>query len=633
MLANPHQAAVLTFVRRADGHGVVEATAGSGKTTTLVMVARLLVEELRVPPGRVAFLAFNRSAAAELRHRLPAGVDALTLHALGLRVLREAGVPVALAEDKYERLAAGLPGAPPHARHALADLARLARLELAPLASDDEVAELAARYGVELPAPPTESRRLLAELLRRGEEAPAHDHTDLLYLPVRKGLAPPRYELVCVDEAQDLSRLALAFVERLIAAGARALFVGDPHQAIYAFAGADSRSLPRIVRRTGAVRLPLSVSFRCPVRHVVLARRLSPAMLPAPGAAEGTVRLTHLARLPGEVRPGDLVLSRTNGPLLDLALALAAAGRPVAVLGDELLPSAEALALRLAAGGRLDRAAVAAAHDEERRRLESEHLTSLALPHLLEASRQRHAAVALALGDAGSGAADAAVAALRRLFPADEAGADRVLLATVHKAKGREAERVFLLAPEELGIGADRGDAPPDTTAAHADGAPPGGSGERPRPPEPVRQGPSAPEAQREPGASRAADDDAAEANVLFVALTRAKRELVLVERTAGAVAARLRAHEASGAPGWLARRWDDVLRLALLMTREGPGAGISSRHAEARRVQDAGRQARRGRRRGGGRPHRGGRGDGRLLPRARDGPGRDDGGAGRGAR
>ncbi|HZW27253.1 MAG TPA: UvrD-helicase domain-containing protein, partial [Trueperaceae bacterium] len=67
MLANAYQAAVVTFVKRAGGHGVVEATAGSGKTTTLVMVAKALVEELGVQPAEVAFLAFNRSAAAELQ--------------------------------------------------------------------------------------------------------------------------------------------------------------------------------------------------------------------------------------------------------------------------------------------------------------------------------------------------------------------------------------------------------------------------------------------------------------------------------------------------------------------------------------------------------------------------------------
>lgn len=616
MRANAYQAAVLDFVRRSGGHGVVEATAGSGKTTTLVMVAGTLVAELGTPPGDVAFLAFNRSAAAELRRRLPAGVEALTLHALGRRVLLAAGHGADVAEDKYLRLAADLPAAP-HTRPALAELARFARLELSALAEGREAAALAERYGVELPGPPDAVTAALARLLELGASSALLDFTDLLYLPVRLALPVPRFAVVCVDEAQDLSRLALAFVERLVAAGARALFVGDPHQAIYAFAGADARSLPRIERLTRAERLPLSVSFRCPTRHVALARRFSPEMLPAPGAVPGTVRFSDVARLPREAAPGDLVLARTNGPLLDLALAVASAGRPVAVLGDELLPGCVELAERLARDGQLERAAVAAALEAERQRLEAEHVTSLALPGLLDAVRQRHAAVALALIAARSGLLPDVLAALRRLFPAGDTvldGPGRVLLATVHKAKGREAERVFLLAPEELGVGTYHGGPPreghadaADTDAAASDA-------------DPLTR-------------SRGADDDAAEANVLFVALTRAKRELVLVERTPGAVAARLRSRSAGGSPAWLTRRWDDVLRLAVLMSGAAPETGISSRHGEARGVQDAGREAR-GRRRGrGGREDRLGRGDRRLLPRARDGPGEHDrgprGGAG----
>src|SRR5690606_27887046 len=95
----------------------------------------------------------------------------------------------------------------------------------------------------------------------------AFDYTDMLFAPLMLGLPAPKYAFVCVDEAQDLSPLTLAVVMRLVDAGARAMFVGDPNQAIYAFAGADSGSLQRIARTTAATVLPLSVSFRCPSRH------------------------------------------------------------------------------------------------------------------------------------------------------------------------------------------------------------------------------------------------------------------------------------------------------------------------------------------------------------------------------
>lgn len=79
-----YQQAIFEFVRSGQGHGVIHATAGSGKTTTLVEVAYHLPKETRA-----LFLAFNLQVAHELQHRLPRNVQAMTLHALGFRLLRQ----------------------------------------------------------------------------------------------------------------------------------------------------------------------------------------------------------------------------------------------------------------------------------------------------------------------------------------------------------------------------------------------------------------------------------------------------------------------------------------------------------------------------------------------------------------
>ncbi len=582
MRASAHQAKILDFVRSGAGHGLVEATAGSGKTTTLVLVARLLVDEIGVPAARVAFLAFNRSAAAQLRERLPAGVHALTLHALGRRVLLGAGRSVALDDDKYMRLATER-GAPPHARAGLVTAARFARLDLTPYPIDPQ--PLRQRYGIELELPGESAAAYLSEMLAGSTATPSVDFTDLLYQPVVLALPVPAFDFVCVDEAQDLSRLALRFVMRLVEAGARALFVGDASQAIYGFAGADAASLERVAAATSATRLPLSVSYRCPTRHVVLARRLSPRMVPAPGARTGRVRVTNGSRLLSALAPGDLVLSRTNGPLLDTALAAASTRLPTVVLGDERLANSTELVARLgAANGLVDRLALELSLAKESRRLEREMPLGLELPGALDATSHQHKAAAVALATARSGRVEDVNAALAMLLGGD-APEGHALLSTVHKAKGREADRVFVLAPEELGIGADRRPATAWPHTAWLQDAGAVAAAARPR---------SGPEAY----VGDPATDDRAEANVLFVALTRAKRELVLVEKEPGAIRRRLQRHAASGPPGWLAGWWDDVLRLALMMSRQDGSPALSSRHGQAWRVQDPGGKAR-GRRRG----------------------------------
>ena len=562
-----HQARVFAFVREGRGHAVVQATAGSGKTTTLVQVAGMLPRE-----HRACFLAFNRSTAAELRQRLPAHVEATTVHALGRRILldtrprlgktlpRRPGEP---DEGKYRQLAAELvrrrgddlgvarESTDAVARY-LARLAHFARLDLTPPRSPTAVARLVRRYGLE-PVVVGRQRQqvhaLLPDLLRAGAEAGTAglvDFTDMLYLPHVLDLPGPRYDVVCVDEAQDLSRAALALVMRLLSPGARGIFVGDARQAIYGFAGADERSLQRIAHRTSTISLPLSRSFRCPQRHVTLARRFSPEMEAAPGAALGTLRTIAEARLHRHVRPGDLVLSRTNAPLVNACLRLARAGVPARVLGLELVASVRALADRLLPPDdlRFARPMVRTAAREEARRIEVRLLTSPAMAASLRDAADDHEALDILLAALESRHLRPTRRQFDQLVTELFGGTSGVLLSTIHKAKGREAERVFLLRPEELAL---HGAATLDS--------------------QPRSHDPDA-------GADATSASGSSERNVLFVALTRARAELVLVERQPGAIERRLRLAAAAPQQGAdsvldpLVRDWNAVLRMAAVMAR-----------------------------------------------------------------
>src|SRR5690625_4355357 len=100
---SPYQQRIIGFARAGRGHGVIRATAGAGKTTTLVAVASSLPRT-----KRVAFLAFARDAANELRDRLPRHVEAMTVHKLGRSFLTgnltRKGLRPILDESKYPRM-------------------------------------------------------------------------------------------------------------------------------------------------------------------------------------------------------------------------------------------------------------------------------------------------------------------------------------------------------------------------------------------------------------------------------------------------------------------------------------------------------------------------------------------------
>ena len=64
------------------------------------------------------------------------------------------------------------------------------------------------------------------------------DYTDMIEQFVQFGTCP-RFELLIVDEAQDLSRLQWEMVEKLAEGVPNVYFAGDDDQAIYEWAGAD----------------------------------------------------------------------------------------------------------------------------------------------------------------------------------------------------------------------------------------------------------------------------------------------------------------------------------------------------------------------------------------------------------
>ena len=74
---------------------LVLAGAGTGKTAVILAKVAHLVQNVGVSPTDILVLAYNRSAAAEIRTRLPGdltGTHVSTIHAFGYRVIAESGV-------------------------------------------------------------------------------------------------------------------------------------------------------------------------------------------------------------------------------------------------------------------------------------------------------------------------------------------------------------------------------------------------------------------------------------------------------------------------------------------------------------------------------------------------------------
>jgi superfamily I DNA/RNA helicase len=234
----------------------------------------------------------------------------------------------------------------------------------------------------------------------------------------------------------------------------RLLFAGDQHQSIFGFNGADDAARTRILARTSAQTLPLRVCYRCPTSHIALANQVYPVIEPAPGAAVGQVHEISQSSQAGEgkelaslIKPGDLVMCRVSAPLVSLCFELIRIGQAAKVLGRDIGKGLVAVLNHLA-------------RDPTFR---FEQLISL-LENYREVQRELKAQVsptALAAVDdkvdtlialyEGANPRPASLSELKLLIEAifsDEQG--QVVLSTVHRAKGLQFRRAFILHYRDL---------------------------------------------------------------------------------------------------------------------------------------------------------------------------------------
>ena len=218
---------------------------------------------------------------------------------------------------------------------------RLSRLKAALTPDEAAVAAHVADYPVYV-ARRSKVERMQADLASRvlflameacAADTKAHDFDDMVWMPLIYGLPLLAAENVLVDELQDFTPAQIAFTRAL--ARERVVAVYDGHQRIYGFRGAVSGAADKLVEGAASqvTRLPLTVTFRCPLSVVREAQEYVPTFEARPGAPEGKVEHVDLEEFYESVRPGDLVLSRTRAPLVQAALDLKDQGVPTFRLG------------------------------------------------------------------------------------------------------------------------------------------------------------------------------------------------------------------------------------------------------------------------------------------------------------
>lgn len=449
-----YQIGLFRFVLFGQGDGLVSAVAGSGKTTSLTLAAKLT-------KGDGLFLAFNKHIAEELGERLKGTrMVARTIHGVGYATLMRRIGKARIDDQKYRKLAQAAIretriafGEPQRkATDALRELVNLSRLTLTDSKDRPALEAMISHFGIEIDQEAradvlTLLSKVLAEGERIAEQQKVIDYTDQLYLCWRWQLQPKQFVNVFVDECQDLNAAQLDLVLKSRAAGGRILFVGDGRQAIMAFAGADADSFWNIQRRTGATLLPLSVCYRCPISHLDMVRGIIPEIEAAPGAIAGEIDTIEEEQIGDRVQPGDMIICRLTAPLIKICIQLIQRRLSARVRGRDIGEQLNAIVkgvtehpahrwadfghwLNIYADFRISKLS-------QRDGSESQ----------IESLRDRVEAVRVCYESLDVRSADDLIAEIERLFNDDQPD---IVLSTVHKSKGLENDRIFVLYPEKL---------------------------------------------------------------------------------------------------------------------------------------------------------------------------------------
>lgn len=435
-----YQIAIFDDMANGTGHTQVDSYAGTGKSTTLVE-GLYHIPKLRQPALMVAFASANQK---DLERKAPEGVTVLTFHALGFRASRKAFPKVGRPDDKGEKLKGFIKaekGEDPETYDLRDNLAKCVSLCKGYLAERyEDIDPIMDRHDID---PCGESREafittVLRVMLACKKDTSRMDFDDMIWFPNVYNLNLDKYGHVLMDEDQDLTAAQINIALGSCAKDGRITGVGDEHQAIYAFRGADSNAVQNIVNRLNAKRLTLSVTYRCAKSIVALAQQFVPGLEAGPNAEEGLVKDLSENDMENLAQPGDFILSRTNAPLIKWCLALLKARVPANIQGKDLGKNMLSLIKRsksVSVDGFLGWLGEYEAMEVERM------VQAKREPSVLQDKME-------CLRTLCEGTRDLSEVKdnISKLFYEGDDNQARVILSTTHKAKGMERDRVFMLA-------------------------------------------------------------------------------------------------------------------------------------------------------------------------------------------
>ena len=420
---------------------IVNAGAGTGKTFTIVEGAN------RASEARKGFLCFNKSIQTQLQERLPEGVEAKTFHALGMKAVRDSVGRIKVNNWKVKNIIDGILGRDYFAQP-LVKLISLVKGSMIDCTDNKEIYKLIDEYNIEFKTPREEVMgvdlvcQILDECKKQTNEI---DFDDMIWLPLVNNYPLPQFDILFVDEAQDFNEMQRQLVLACTENG-RCIIVGDKNQAIYGFRGADSGSMAifenQLKARGNTVNsFGLTLTWRCPKSVVAEANRYVKDFNCLDTAEDGQVHVNAYLN----PQKGDMVLCRYNAPLVSAFYDLITQGKSAYILGRDMHKGLVNYVKKITKHNNMS-------SEEFMNLLTIDFRVNHA--KLIDADKQNQANTlsdkfeCVKIFASKADTVGGIIAEIERLFNSKTKG--DIQLSTVHKAKGLEADNVFILATERM---------------------------------------------------------------------------------------------------------------------------------------------------------------------------------------
>lgn len=455
---SPYQEKIYDFIEHGQGHLIVEAVAGSGKSTTLVKCLDFIPQD-----DKVLLTAFNTDIVEELKKRTidKPNVEAKTLHGLGLQFIKR-NLPQVAAEVepfKYDS----------YIKNNIKELSSIntyklkgrefyrymenikkyvdyGRFYLCQTEKDLKLIE--DRYDIDTIA---DEKEIAIDVLEWGRNAlETIDFVDMVWLPNALYLKPLGllYDFIFIDECQDLNRAERELVLKCFKINTRMMSVGDSQQMLYAFSGADPDSFNALKSFPNTTCLPLSISYRCGKNIVKYANRLVKNIEAADNAIDGEVIKNVKLE---NIKDGDMIVCRNNAPLVQIYNEFLKLGKKCHIRGKDIGRNLKSIVKST----RQDKLNVDCKEDGVFLRLYDDLFTSrnkLMEKFGIDANTAMNSPQtqskldtikALEILAEGINTSEEILAKIDEIFP-NKDKTDGISLSTVHKAKGLEANNVYI---------------------------------------------------------------------------------------------------------------------------------------------------------------------------------------------